>query len=57
MGFGPGDARNLSLWEYEAMLTEHNDRLNPDGPPIDSPSPEVVRESLRRIAADPRFTH
>jgi hypothetical protein len=54
---GGVDGRTLSLWEYEAMLTEHNDRLDPNGPPIASPSPEKVKTSLARLAADPRFTH
>ena len=57
MGIGPGNARKLSLWEYEAMLTEYNARHDPKGTPVAKPSKEKVRMHLDRLAADPRFTH
>lgn len=57
MGVSLGDARAMSLWEYEAMLTEHNARHDPKGTPVAKPAKEKVRRHLDRLAADPRFTH
>lgn len=57
MGVPIDSARGLSLWEYEAILSENNARNDPKGPPIRKPSRAVVRDRLARLAADPRFTH
>jgi hypothetical protein len=56
MGIGLADARAMSLWEYEAMLTEYNARHDPKGTPVAKPSKAKVRSHLDRLAADPRFT-
>lgn len=57
MGISSGDARRLSLWEYEAILTAHNARFDENGPPVDKPEKETVRKRLAALAADRRFTH
>jgi hypothetical protein len=31
MGVPPGEAKALTLWEYEALLREWNSRLDPEG--------------------------
>lgn len=58
MSIGPGDARRLTLWEYEAMLADNADRYgDPKGDAVTSPDRDVVKERLAALAADPRFTH
>ncbi len=52
MGVGPGEANELSLWEFSAMRTHWNRRqpkadgedTNDDGEPIELPSEEFVRQ-------------
>lgn len=56
MGVGPDAAKGLTMWEYEAMLSEHEMRNDPDGKTVKAPSRAKVRDALDRLAADPRFT-
>lgn len=56
MGMGVEDARGLTLWEYEAILTEHNLRVrNALGTgPIEPPDPEAVERRLAKLRT-PQF--
>ncbi len=53
MGIGAGDARDLSYWEYSALLCTWNERHDPDGEaePVAPPSESFVRERQARLAA------
>lgn len=52
MGIGPSDARELTYWEYTAMLTEWNARHDPDGSgdPVEPPSEDFVRRRQQLLA-------
>lgn len=54
MNIGPGDARALSLWEYEALLHHWNKAHSTDD--IKAPDPEATQRMLDKINSDPRFT-
>lgn len=56
MGIGPGDARELSLWDYEALLYHWND-AHQSGDDVEAPDPARALAMLDRINADPRLTH
>lgn len=49
MGFGPSDARELTYWEYTAMLEVWNARHNPEQ--NDLPDPDFVRAQFARLKA------
>lgn len=55
MGIPPGEAKTLSLWEYEALLWNWNESHSTDGD-IEPPDPEQTMALLDRINADPRLT-
>lgn len=57
MNIPPDTARDLSLWEYEALVSEHEMRTSKDGPPVDTPPPEVIQGWMDRLNNDRRFTH
>lgn len=46
MGVAPGEARKLTMAEYQAMLFHHNLRVDPDGKntPVDPLSIEEAEE-------------
>jgi hypothetical protein len=49
------DPAKLSLWEYEAILWNHNEaHRSPDD--IEAPDPEKAMALLERLNADPRLT-
>lgn len=52
MGIGPAQARELSYWEYAALLQTWNERHDPDGEqePIAPPAGDFVRERQVRLA-------
>lgn len=57
MGISVADARNLSLWEYEAMLTENNRRVNEalgNADPVEAPTAEIVERRLDQLR-NPKF--
>ena len=53
MGIGPLQARELSYWEYSALLRTWNERHDPDGAnePVEPPADGFVRERQARLAA------
>lgn len=55
MNIPPGEARNLSLWDYEALLWHWNEAHSTDGP-IGTLDGEEMQAMLDRINADPRLT-
>jgi len=52
MGFGPSEAKQLTYWEYTAMLTVYNDR-HADPDKVDAPDAITFDESMARIASNP----
>lgn len=54
MGVGPGEALRLSLWQYEALLTEWNRQHEPDGD-LDIVTPEQFHESERFFEQNPHL--
>lgn len=54
MNIPPGEAKALSLYDYEAILWNWNDAMNRDE--LDAPDPEVTMKLIDRINADPRMT-
>lgn len=52
MNIPPSDARELSLWEYEALLWHWNDAHDIE---VEAPDPEIAIPLLERINADPRL--
>ena len=52
MGIGPAEARDLSYWEYSALLQTWNARHDPDGTeaPVEPPADRFVRERQARLA-------
>jgi hypothetical protein len=58
MGIGVEEAKRLSLWEYQAVLTDHNRRTpTVDGPSVKPPDKDFVKQRLAQIGADPRYTN
>lgn len=56
MNIPPEQAERMSLYDYEALLWNHNEiHRSPDD--IDPPDPELTAERLAKINADPRLTH
>lgn len=53
MGVGPAEARDLSYWEYSALLQSWNARHDPDGEraPVAPPPGDFVRGRQARLAA------
>ena len=61
MGITKADADKLSLWEYEAILWNHNEAHRPadereKGAPLEPPDPKIALPLLDAINADPRLT-
>ena len=56
MGFGPTDARNLTYWEYTAMLTEWNERHKAEGS-VEPPDFEAFQRHKARIMNTPGMIH
>jgi hypothetical protein len=55
MGITKSDADRLSLWEYEAILWNHNEaHRSPDD--IDPPDPVAATALLEKLNNDPRLT-
>ena len=52
MGIGPAEARELSYWEYSALLLTWNARHDPDGDaePCRPPGDSFVRDRQARLA-------
>lgn len=46
---------NISLWEYEAALWNHNEAYEKDDE-LDAPDPKIAIPMLASINADPRLT-
>lgn len=55
MNIPPSEAKSLSLWEYEAILSEWND-AHDYGDDMAAPDPETTQALLDKINADPRLT-
>ena len=56
MGFGPSEARDLSYWEYTAMLTTWNQRhADPDA--VQAPDEEVVHNAFAAVMANPKLVN
>lgn len=53
MGVSVADARGLSLWEYEALLTEWNARhpSDDDDDEVEAPDWAMFRENAAKIPA------
>ena len=51
-GIAPSQARELSYWEYSALLATWNARHDPDGAqePVAPPADHFVRERQARLA-------
>ena len=49
MGVPPGDARELSFWEYTALKAQWNLRHGGDSDPVELPPADRVRASLSRL--------
>lgn len=47
-------ARDLTYWEYTAMLTVYNERHRP-ADEVDRPDMDMVQASFDMIAANPRM--
>lgn len=52
MGFGPTDARNLTYWEYTAMLTVWNERHKADDKP-EAPDADFFDKQMERLRNSP----
>lgn len=55
MNIPPSEAKQLSLWEYEALLWNWNESHSTDGD-LDPPDPEMWASMRSKINADPRLT-
>jgi hypothetical protein len=53
MGVSPAEAAKLSLWTYEALLWNWNDRHRTDDgdEPVEAPDAEFVEHRHRMLAA------
>lgn len=53
MGIGPEAARQLSYWEYSALLQTWNARHDPEAAlaPVAAPADSFVRDRQARLAA------
>lgn len=53
MGIGPAEARDLSYWDYSALLQTWNDRHDPDGAsePVAPPDGRFVAARQAQLAA------
>ncbi len=51
MGLGPAETRELSYWEYSALLRQWNERHDPVGEPVAAPSDHRVRERQAELRA------
>lgn len=57
MGFGPGDARDLTYWEYTGLLTEYNERHKSDDDKIEAPDPDFFERQMERLRNTPGMLH
>lgn len=53
MNIGPGDARTLSLWEYEALLHHWNEAHGSSD--VKPPDHEMTQRLIDQINSDPRL--
>lgn len=53
MNVPTGDARKLSMWEYEALLHHWNEAHDTDVKP---PDHEMTQKLIERINLDPRLS-
>lgn len=54
MNISLGEAKAMTLWEYEAILWNHNEAHGTDDLP--PPDPEIAIPLLDRLNSDPRLT-
>lgn len=54
MNIGPGDARTLSLWEYEVML-HHWNAAHSTVDDVQAPDPKKTQALIDRINTDPKL--
>lgn len=54
MHIPPGDAKALSLWEYEALL-HHWNKAHNGGDDVEAPDHAMTQKLIDRINADPRL--
>lgn len=52
MGFGPGEARELTYWEYTGLITEWNARHETDDA-IDPPDADFFDRQMERLRNSP----